>query len=369
MPLKETEKAMRTLLSKFVGVVVAMGCAVGASAQTLPNPLPLPFPSFKWDQRYTPPRSTFTSRVFLCTQPTPTPAVAIDDWLCTKPGPILRIGWWGWLSTPAQAQRPFYIAIYRQDPNNQCRPFPQPIFQQCVVPDQVKLVSKSCEFIPGTNQQRPIYYLAAKLNPPFIQDGTAAAPQHYFLQISEVDEQSVQFGVDDFRWAGRRPIQVCNAMQRTAAGVFIQPLLDACDQKEDDLSFRLFSRSVTGTLNPASPLVSGGITFALYPIGSSGQDGVPIESLSLNFTKITYSAGSDPREKAFSLDFDSPDGTYILECRVPGALPQRKTIVLQEGTDFDVSSFFDVFYGDLDGDGFINTIDLTAFLGSFGRSS
>jgi len=360
---------MRTLLSKMFGVVAAVGCAAGASAQVLPNLVPLPFPSFKWDQRYTPPRSTFTSRVVTCTAPQPSPVVAIDDWQCTKTGPIVRIGWWGWLSTTAQSQRPFYIAIYREDPTNQCRPIMQPIYQACVVPDQVKLVSKSCEFVPGTNLQRPIYYLSAKLPTPFTQSGTAANPQHLFLQISEIDSQSVQpNNIEDFRWAGRRPIQVCPAMQfGGAAGGFIQPLLDACDQQPDDLSFRLFSRSVTVVLDPAVG-IAGSVSFSLFHTGGSGGDPVPTESVSLNFTKIEW---GNIREQAHtvSLDFDSPDGTYMLEVRAPGALPQRRPIQLLEGTEFAVDSFFDIFYGDLDGDGFINTLDLTNFLGNFGRQS
>ncbi|MBN8645917.1 MAG: hypothetical protein J0L61_11835 [Planctomycetes bacterium] len=358
---------MRTILSKLCGLVAAVGCVSAASAQVLPNPVPLPFPSFKWDQRYTPPRATFTSKVTACTQPQPTPAVALDDWLCTKTGPILRIGWWGWLSGTAQSQRPFYIAIYREDPANTCRPFPQPIYTACVVPDQVKLVSKSCEFVPGTNTNRPIYYLSAKLPTPFTQDGTPTNPQHYFLQISEIDTQSLQFGPEDFRWAGRRPIQVCPAMQRSAAGVFVQPILDACDNIEDDLSFRLFSRSITIVLNPAVA-IPGSATISLYPVAGTGGDSLPMESLSLNFTKITYSV--DPqRTNTVSVDFDSPDGNYIMEVRAPGALPQRIPVTLQEGTEYQPSSFFDVFYGDLDGDGFINTNDLAAMLGSFGRSS
>ncbi len=366
---------MRTILSKMVGVVVGLGCAVGASAQVLPNPLPLPFPSFKWDQRYTPPRATFTSRVITCTAPQPSPAVAIDDWLCTKTGPILRVGWWGWLSTPAQAQRPFYIAIYRENPNNTCQPQQQPIYQVCVVPDQVKLVTKNCEPNATGAIGLPIYYLSAKL-PGFTQDGTATSPQHYFLQISEIDAQSVQpNNVEDFRWAGRRPIQVCPAMQRGAGGGILQPLRDACDQKEDDLSFRLFSRSLFITLNPAVPLAPGGVTFSLYPAGGGGGgggtagDSLPMESISFNYSKIEWSAAPDPNEKNFQLDFDAPDGNYILEVRVPGALPQRRPITLQEGTEFQVDSFFDVFFGDLDGNGVVNTVDLTAFLGSFGRSS
>ncbi|MFM9959427.1 MAG: hypothetical protein ACKVZJ_15325 [Phycisphaerales bacterium] len=358
---------MRTILSKLIGVAAALGCTLGASAQPLPNPVPLPFPSFKWDQRYTPPRATFTSRVVTCTTPQPSPVVAMDDWLCTKPGPILRVTWWGWLSNPTQAQRPFYIAIYRENPNNPCQPNVQPIYQACVTPDQIKLVAQNCEPNATGAIGLPIYALSAKI-PPFIQDGTPTNPQHYFLQVSEIDAQSIRPQLEDFRWAGRRPIQVCPALQRGAGGGIVQPLRDICDQKEDDLSFRLHSRALTVTTNPNVPIPSGSVTLSLHPIGSSGQDGVPLESISLNFTKIEVSF-TPLDDNRHSVDFDSPDGDYILEVRVPGALPQRRPVTLQEGTETEVASFFDVFFGDLDGNGAINTQDLTQFLANFGRAS
>lgn len=361
---------MRTLLSKLIGSLALATVCASASAQVLPNPLPLPFPSFKWDQRYTPPRATFSSKITTCTQPQPAPVIALDDWLCTKPGPILRVGWWGWLRTPAQGQRPFYIAIYRQDPTNTCRPLNPPIYRTCVVPDQVVHVSKSCQTIPGTNVSQPIYYLSAKLNPPFIQDGTQTNPQHYFLQISEIDSDSLQFGVEDFRWAGRRPLQVCPAMQFSSAGGFIQPLLDACDQKEDDLSFRLFSRAITGTLNPAVATPKGHLTIRLFnPANTAPGQELEVCSWSFGVSNPGSGGGGGGGAGKFSLDFDSPDGTYVMQVDAPGCLPMRKTVQLQEGTEFEVDSFFDVFYGDLDGDGFINTFDLTQMLGNFGRSS
>ncbi|MFM9959426.1 MAG: hypothetical protein ACKVZJ_15320 [Phycisphaerales bacterium] len=358
---------MRTILSKLIGIAAALGCTLGASAQPLPNPVPLPFPSFKWDQRYTPPRATFVSKVQTCTSPAPFPLVGIDDWLCTKPGPILRIDWWGWLWNPAQAQRPFYIAIYRQDPNNQCRPFPQPVYQACVTPDKIKRVAQNCETTAAGGAGLPIYFLSAKLPNPFFQDGTPTAPQHYFVQISEIDAQSIRPQLDDFKWAGRRPIQVCNAMQRNAGGAFIQPLIDACDQQPDDLSFRLRSRGITGTLTPSTS-INGAVTFSLYPPTATSTDR-PMESLSLNFTKIEFGAAPFPGENTFSIDFDAPDGTYLLEVQAPGALPRRVPIVLQEGSETQIPAFFDVFFGDLDANGAINTQDLTMFLANFGRTS
>jgi hypothetical protein len=308
----------------------------------------------------------FPSKVQTCTAPVPSPVVCMDDWLCTKPGPILRVDWWGWLRTPAQAQRPFYIAIYRENPDNPCQPGVQPVYQACVVPDQVRQVARNCQTVAGTTGGLPIYYLSAKLPNPFIQDGTPTAPQHFFLQISEIDAQSVQVGVDDFCWAGRRPIQVCSALQRVASGGVIQPILDACDQMPDDLSFRLRSRSVTGTLTP-NVKVPGSVTFRLFNPGDTGP-GREIEIVSWSWGATNPGAVAQG-ENNFSIDFDAPDGDYILEVHAPGALPQHRPIRLQEGTEFQADSFFDVFFGDLNGDRSVNTTDLTIFLGSFGRAS
>ena len=363
---------MKTLRTLVAACAALLGVASAAPAQIVVAPLA--FASFKWDQRYTPPRSTFSSIVFTCQQPTPTPVIAMDDWLCTKQGPILRVSWWGWLRTPAQAQRPFYIAIYASGGANGCQPIQPPIYQTCVVPDQFQLVSKDCQFIPGTNSTHPIYYLSAKLPTPFTQTGTAAAPQHYWLQISEVDENSVQFGVEDFRWAGRRPIQVCPALQYpSTTGGFIQPLIDACDQQPDDLSFRLHSRTVIIVLNPNIPLpaVAGAATVRLY----SPTDAIPgheLEVCSWSFGAgrtdglgvIGNGSGGAGR---FAMDFDSPDGDYIMEVDQPGCLPVRTPIHLQEGTEYTPSSFFDIFYGDLDSDGAVNTVDLGKLLSNFGK--
>lgn len=338
---------MRTLISKLCAALAVLCVGASASAQVLPYPIA--FASFKWNQPWTAPRATFTSRVFVCSQPTPSPTIALDDWLCTKPGPIIRVSWWGWLRTPAQAQRRFYIAIYRD--NGNCQPLfaVGPVYSACVTPDVVKVVGKDCDPIPGTSGTHTIYYLSAKMPTPYFQQqGTPTAPQHYWIQISEEDETSVQFGVEDFRWAGRRPILVCPAMQ---APPVLQPIRDACDQIEDDLSFRLYSRT----------------TIIAVPTGGVGST-LKASLLSPNGEVLESRCVDVGPDGTTDVDFDSPDGTYMLEISGMGTLRRRAPLVLAEGQEFR-PSFFDIFYGDLDDDGFINTRDLVQLLGGFGQSA
>ncbi len=337
---------MKNLISKLVAVAAVCGAVASASAQTV---YPIAFASFKWNQAWTAPRATFTSKVTACAQPAPAPAVAADDWLCTKPGPIIRIGWWGWLRTTAQAQRRYYVAIY---PDVNCRPGTAPIYQACVTPDVVKLVGKDCDLIPGTNLTHDIYYLSAKLPAPYFQQtGTAAAPQHYWLQISEDDSASVQFGVEDFRWAGRRPLLVCPAVQFNSSFTFQQPILDRCDQIEDDLSFRLYS----STIIIVNPTGVGGTTLHASLLTPAGD---VVESRDIT---------TDPSGRC-DVDFDAPDGSYLLDLSGAGTIHRRIPITKAEGVE-TTASFFDVFYGDLDNDGFCNTNDLVKLLGSFGQSA
>jgi hypothetical protein len=68
------------------------------------------------------------------------------------------------------------------------------------------------------------------------------AGQRYWLQISEDDADSANPGFDDFRWSGRRPQNLCPALQVDVEGQPHGPLTDACDQQTVDLSFRLLVR-------------------------------------------------------------------------------------------------------------------------------
>lgn len=343
---------IRKLLSSAVAGLALCSLASSAGAQAFCATPISPVPSFKWIQPYTPPRATFESRVQSCQNPVPFARIAMDDWMCTKQGPILRIDWWGWLSAPAQGQRPFYIAIY---PDQNCQPAAAPLCRVCVTPDIVRLVARDCDPLvanPPAGGTHPIYFLSAALPVGLCtQFGTAANPQHLWLQISEADQESIRPGLEDFRWAGRRPIQVCPALQLPP---LTQPLIDVCDGNIDDLSFRLYSRTVVGHLNVA-------VTAPVLTLRATLKDpaGNVVE-------QSNATVGSDGN---FAINFDSPDGVYVLELDGMGLLRQRSTIQLLEGTEFRVNSFFDVFFGDLNQDGFINTADLTGILGNFGRSN
>lgn len=341
---------IRRFLSAVAGLTL---CSLVAPALAQPfcaTPIS-PFPSFKWVQPYTPPRATFESRVQSCQTPTPFLRVAVDDWMCTKQGPLVRIDWWGWLSSPAQATRPFYIAVYA---DNNCQPFITnlPLCRFCVVPDVVRLVSRDCDPIPGTTGTHPIYFLSAGIPVGACsQFGSPTAPQHLWIQISEADQESIRPGLEDFRWAGRRPVQVCPAVQFPP---MIQPLIDPCDGQIDDLSFRLRSRSILGHINttPTTPT----LTLRASLVDESGAT---VEETNVN-------VGSNGN---FTLDFNAPDGPYTLRLEGMGILRRLAPIQLVEGQEFRIDSFFDIFYGDLNNDGMINTIDLAGVLGNFGRSA
>ena len=60
------------------------------------------------------------------------------------------------------------------------------------------------------------------------------------------------------------------------------------------------------------------------------------------------------------------DGMYRAVLRVSGALRMQQNVQLMDGTCTRMS-FFDVFYGDLDGDAVIGLSDLTNFLSNYGR--
>lgn len=309
-----------------------VACAESAMAQLVPLP-------WKYIQRWTPPRASFTSKVRSCQQPTPFPLIAMDDWICGASGRISRITWWGTLNTPAQAQRPFYIAVYGSV-TGACVPNPQDqVFQICIVPDYAKYVGTDC-------QQRRVYRLSAALpaTASFIQEqGT-----HYWLQISEADQESVQFNVENFRWSAHRDIQNCRAVQ--APPQWIQPLIDPCDQQPDDLAFALQSRDIAGVINP------GGLVPPIMMLDLMTPAGDLLESLPV-----------EPDDMGrFFLAPEVPDGIYVAVLRGGCALEKRATIQLQDGHCTMIDSFFDIFYGDINGDGGIGLTDLSVLLSGFG---
>ena len=187
------------------------------------------FASHSWGQQfYLQPwdgwADSHQSRVRNCDDPTPKDLIAMDDFSMEGNGTIDGIRWWGEILDRAQVQQPrqYYIAIY-SDLN--CSPGDL-LFKECVTP-QVEFDDRDC-------QEDPVAMFTSALSGFGIVGG-----QRYWLQISEDDDSSANPDVDDFRWAGRRPVQNCFALQQDSAGNITQPIFDPCWQADVDLSFLL----------------------------------------------------------------------------------------------------------------------------------
>lgn len=185
-----------------------------------------------YSQPYTLPQASFESRVQNCGSPFPINMVTMDDFVIPVGAQFTlnRIYWWGTLSNAAQAQRPFLVALYR---NNNCLPwlnFGIPtagaFYVACVVPDQVGFAGVDCQ---GKN----VYRFSAPVPPVVLGGG-----MHAWIQISEVDSYSIRPGKIDFKWSGRRPVQLCPA-RKWKAPATLGKLKDPCDLQFDDLSFML----------------------------------------------------------------------------------------------------------------------------------
>lgn len=183
-------------------------------------------------QPYTVPQASFESRVQNCGSPFPVNRVAMDDFVIPAGAQFVlnRIYWWGTLSSAAQAQRPYLVALYR---DNNCLPWLNfgmatagAFYLACVVPDQVGAAGVDC-------QGKTVYRFSAPVPPVVLGGGL-----HAWIQISEVDSLSIRPGKVDFKWSGRRPIQFCPA-RRWILPATLGKLKDPCDLMFDDLSFAL----------------------------------------------------------------------------------------------------------------------------------
>jgi hypothetical protein len=154
--------------------------------------------------------------------------IAYDDFQLSNTTTFhTRLTWWGVLNTTAQINGKYYVAIYKNNPLA-CRPnLSAKVYQAILNPEEV-FAGLDCQ---GKN----VYRMFAPLPSPFV----AIGGQRYWLEIAEIDSLSARIGIEDFRWSGRRPILLCPAVQLTAAGVWVSPLKDPCDQIPDDLSFVL----------------------------------------------------------------------------------------------------------------------------------
>ena len=159
--------------------------------------------------------------------------------------------------------------------------------------------------------------------------------------------------MEDFRWSACRPLRLCPAAQYSPSTGFRQPLFDACDQNRVDMAFLLFSRSLTAKVDTAS--FPGTKRYAMLEVRTRDgdvADAVPVEI---------------DEDGAFEADPDIPDGVYDFVLIIGGALPAvQKNVEFGDGSVRDLS-FFDIFFGDLDGDGEVSLFDFGILVRNFGR--
>lgn len=179
------------------------------------------FGQAQFRQIYNGNRASFVSVVKSCATPTPLPLAAADDFHFADNFTVNHFRWWGTVSDPSQLTRTYYVAIYN---NANCSPGAL-VFQACVVPDSAVFQAVDCQ---GKN----VYNFFVGLPAPLM-----LAPGHYWFRVAECDEDSINVGQVDFQWSGRRPIVGCNAGQHDSFLNWLSPLVDPCDQGDDDLAF------------------------------------------------------------------------------------------------------------------------------------
>lgn len=335
----------RILRSIVAGVVTAVVCSA-ASAQLVAIPLI----TWKYQQPWTKPWHAHASVVRDCQgQPVTFAPIAADDWICTASGPIVRVSWWGVSPQPAQIpNRPFLIRIYN---NAQCRPA-NLVYSTCVNASS-QPVSVDC-------RQRRVYRFGANLTPPFTQvTGT-----HYWLQISEADlgtggaaGTSPTPGAVDFQWSAHRNIKNCPALQRTAAGVFIQPLFDVCDQLEEDLSFVLYRSAIIIHVPTTGLPTLPGLPRPTFVAEFRTMDGELVDTQCF----------SPDDDGSVSLHPELAPGQYRIGIRGMSFRPSFFDIFVGDLTTGTADYFIDLgtlpnSQGDVDGDGDVDFGDITGVL-------
>lgn len=335
----------------FAGAIAGLLTTV-ASAQIIAIPLV----TWKYRQDWTKPWHAFVSAVRDC-QGTPLTTgaagvapIAADDWICTATGPIVRVQWWGVSPQPAQVpNRPFLIRIFT---DSQCRPA-NLVYQSCVVATNT-YVNIDCK-------QRRVFRFSANLTPPFTQ----VAGTHYWLSISEVDGgtagvSSPTPGAIDFMWSAHRNLKNCPALQRLPGPVFIQPLLDQCDQLEEDLSFILFRSAIIVHVpnNPTGTALARPVYVAEFRRMDDPSSLEHVECF------------SPDDDGSVSLHPELAPGAYRVEIRGMGRRPSFFDIFVGDLTNGTADYFIDLGnvagpVGDVDGDGDTDFADITGVLANW----
>lgn len=185
-----------------------------------------------FSQPWKEPGGAFDSAVFSCEINRPHKAVALDDWIARVNSPITRIEWWGWTQDPAQWKRRFWIAVRKHNPaTNKPDMAAPPLWKACVVPSAAEPAGVDC-------RQQRVYKLTAKFASPYFYQ---KAGEHYWLQISEADKESIKPDQPNFSWSCSRPIHFAPAVQYAVTGAWKQPLIDPCPPGgKVDLAFVLW---------------------------------------------------------------------------------------------------------------------------------
>jgi hypothetical protein len=128
----------------------------------------------------------------------------------------------------SQLARRYYVAIYATQSGTTCTPARVPIYQTCIRPVAIRRRGFDCQDVV-------VYQMRFRL--------PAAVPlvarRKYWLQVSEIDRESVNVGTRNWQWSLYRTVVACPAGRKTPNGWF-PGYVDRCDNVRSDLAFALY---------------------------------------------------------------------------------------------------------------------------------
>lgn len=310
---------------------------------------------FDPDRHY--PLGAVESRVQSCANPVPSPGwlAAFDDFRCDLTGPINHIYWWGVIlpeNNVAQLDKRYFISI-RVDSGGPCEDAagagcgPASLTHPdtrtwCVDPSWQDTGSLDC-------LGRRIYRFSASLSPPFEQ----IQGYHYWVQVSEIDDESSTPGVEDFRWKSTEPFQHCTAVQASPAAGVICPIGDDCPTLPPcDLTFKLSEVSINGDILIGQIIDPDTLLNPRFFIGQLRPAFAPISSPPIK--SVCFKPDTDGK---YHLGLNVPDGQYQLTLIGMGTDRPTRQLTIQNRVASGVD-FSGLQVGDLNNDGAINGSDI-----------